>query len=727
MIDSTRYATADAPQLSLPKTELDRLAMRVDEDYRNALSDHDARMKRFQNYYMRWRGRTELPELGSEDDSNFRVPITQWQVYSKLAKEMASLFGEDAEVVAKPIGPNDQRLVTKVSRFISWRVFESMKVINPATTFVFRKILFGRAHAYAPWHRDVYQIPLKAGGEQEVVSYEGPGFFPLWPDDFVCPAEDVETLHDFSFCMRRFRVTPNDLLRGEAAGRYQNIRGNYAELVNFVGAKRQRDLEGDIIKREKDLAEGVTYEGNMSSANSMQVHEWYGRWRRLTSRKDASLTNLKGRELYESELVIRFIPELHKIVSIQDLAAMYPRMKNRRPFVESALVRDGSYWGPSFGELLEDIEKELSVNHNLATQAGQFTAGPIIVYRPAAGFDPDMFEYKPMSTIATDDPSSVKVLELKADLSFVQIKEQAMISYSERVTGISDQNLGRASDRPNAPRTARQSLALLEEGDVRAGLDMSVLREDWGEIIHHFWQLEQMYGSERVFFRVTEEDSGGLFDVAKGGSFMMADEREEDYDFDLKFATNAWSKEVNKQNQLQLYALDLQNPLVQQNPKALWRVLDKIHKAFGDDRFSDAIPEPPDMGLPVAPAEEWTRMLQGDQDVHPNPQDNDQLHLTDHHKRLVEAAADPESDQEAYKLMVKHIQETMQQMAQKQLMAEITSRLVQKLHDQNGGLTAGGGPPMPLQQLHGQIGQMIGDPNAPQPAAPGAQPGGPQQ
>ncbi len=716
-LSKPNYATADAPQLELSKNELGRLADRIDEDYYAALADHDTRMARFQSYYKRWRGRVEPPAIGEEDEPNFRIPITQWQVSSKLAKSMASLFGDDAEVNAKPIGPNDQKLVRKISRFATWRVFNSMKIVNPATIFEFRTILNGRAHAYAPWHRDTYWVPTPKGGEKEVTYYEGPGFFPLWPDDFIVPAEEVQTLHEFSFVMRRFRATPDELLRGEDADRYQGITDNWSNICNQAASKIRRDTRGgDQIKREKDIDEGVNYEG-LSPGNSLQIHQWYGKWRMLKGRKDASATNYDGRKRFESELVVSYIPELHLIVSVQDLAAMYPRAKNRRPFVESSLTKEGSYWGPSFGEVLEDIETELTINHALAGKAGQFSVGPILVYRPGTGFDPEDFEYQPGIAIASDDPAGVRLLQITADLQYPLANQQELIAISERVTGITDQNIGRTQSTPNAPRTARQTMALLEEGDVRASLDLSVLREDWGVILSHFWHLEQMYGQERTFFRVTEEDSGGLFQVAKGGAFLSRDETEEDFDFDLKFATNAWSKETNKQNQLSLYQLDLQNPLVAQNPRALWMVLDRIHKAFGDDRFSDLIPEPPDLGMPVKPQEEWTRMLQGE-DVNVNPLDNDAVHLLDHNKRLAEAQMDPNHDVEAYQKMVAHEQEHFEQIKHKQLMAELTSRLVASLAGGQGGLRSGAAP-VSLQQAHDHIGQMIGDPNAPPAAQPG--------
>lgn len=715
-IQKPNFARADAPQIQLSKNELGRLANQIEQDYYSAIADHDARMQRFASYYKRWRGRVDPPVIGEEDDPNYRVPITQWQTSSKLAKSMASLFGEDAEVNAKPIGPNDQRLVRKISRFATWRVFNSMKIVNPATTFEFRTILYGRAHAYAPWHRDTYWAPTTGGKETEVVCYEGPGFFPLEPDDFIVPAEDAVTLHDFSFVMRRFRARPDELLRGEDAGRYQGITDNWENLCNQATSRLRRDTRGgDQVKRERDIDEGVNYEG-LSTGSSLQIHQWYGKWRRLKGRQDASATNYQRRERFESELVVSYIPELHLIVSVQDLARMYPRTKWRRPFVESSLTKEGSYWGPSFGEVLEDLETELTSNYGLGQKAGQFSVGPIVVYRPAAGFDPDDFEYTPGVAIASDDPNSVKLLEVKADLSYPIANQQDLIAISERVTGITDQNIGRTQSTPNAPRTARQTMALLEEGDVRASLDLSVLREDWGLILQHFWHLEQMYGNERTFFRVTEEDSGGMFDVAKGGAFLKRDEREEDYDFDLKFATNAWSKETAKQNELSLYQLDMQNPLIVQNPRALWIRLDKVHRAFGDDRFCDCIPEPPDIGLPVKPQEEWTRCLQGE-DVDVNPMDNDQLHLVDHNRRLAEAQIDPDHDEDAYNRMVRHVTEHMQQIRHKQIMAELTSRIVQSLGSGQGGLRDGS-PPLSLQDLHNTVGAVIGAPGSTPPGQP---------
>jgi hypothetical protein len=705
-LDLAAIQPADAPQIDLSKNELARLATKLRHDYASALSDHEQRMRRFQAYYMRWRNRTEPPEVGEEATPNFRVPILQWQIFAKWAKEHSALFGADAEILAKAIGPDDQKRVRKVGLYMTWRAFSSLKVMNAAAIFNFRKICFGRSHAYSGWVRKCFYVPMADGTEKECVSYDGPGFEPLWPDDFIVPGEDVDSLHDFSFVMRKNRQTPDQLLRGEDQGRFQNIRKNFELIYNSASDRRRRDFDSERVKSEKDMAEGVTYEGSLSAGNTLVVHEWYGKWRKLKGRQDAREDNLAMRGEFESDLLVKYLPDLDLIVGVQDLAQMYPYTAKRRPFVEAALVQDGSYWGPSFGELLENIELELSTNHNIASAASQFAVGPVIFYKPASGFDPNSFVYRPNSAIACEDPNGVKVIEFKADLQPAVLRNQELLGYSERTTGLTDQNMGRTQDRPNAPRTARQSLALLEEGDVRASLDTSVLREHWGEIVTHWWELEQMYGSPNTFFRVTEQDAGGLFPVARGGATMDETDMAGSYDFDLRFATSAASKEQNKQNQLALYQIDLQNPLVVNNPKALWLVLDKIHKAFGDDRFSDVIPEPPDIGMPLKPVEEWTRALEHE-DLNVNPLDNDQFHIADHERRIQDAQRDPTHiDPAAVRAMEMHIQDHIMSMRQKAYMAALTSRLAQSLNDGTGGLSMGGAP-MPIANLHAQLGQLV--------------------
>jgi hypothetical protein len=659
-------------QLTWSEAEVSRIATKIQTDYRAALSDHNRRIRRWAEYYRRWRASVSEPAAGEETASNVPVPFIRWNIFTKWAKEMDALFGDDAEIVAVPVGPSDYRKDKKISRYMTWRVFNSMKLLNPFCEFVLRKLVFGKSIAYAPWKRDTYEVQGK-----DVVDYEGPDFQPLWPDDFIVPAEEVKTLHEFSFVVRRYRTTPDQLLEGEEDGRYQGITKNWDRIVNLAQHGTQREFEGEEIKLEKDEAEGVMYQRPLSSGEWITVLEWYGRWRPLKSgKKDASEWDFSKRQMRQKDFVVRYLWDLHLVIGIQSLEDLYPTMKNRRPFVESSMCKDGTYWSPGIAEMLIDLEDELRVNHNLSTESAQFAATPMFGYRPAAGVNADTFKAEPGLFIPLDNPATdIKELSISADLNAATWKEQVVLGYGEKLTGMSDLQMGRQSDRPNAPRTATQTVKLLEEGNVRISLDTKVLQEDMSGVLAHFWDLEYLFTPPQTFFRVTEEDADGLFEVHNGAATLSVEDRDGRYDFRLKFANSVWSKEVKKEQALARYQLDLQNPLIVQNPRALWQVTRDAHEALGDPNFADLVPEPPAPDISIDPREEWTRMEQGE-DVHVNPMDNDQVHMMRHWRDYQESQTDPNRDPVAVRALEQHYMQHIAQLQQKKLQQAIIEQAV---------------------------------------------------
>ena len=699
-------------QLTWPEAEVSRLANKIQTDYRAALADHNMRIRRWREYYRRWRSRINIPQQAEETKSNVPVPYIRWNVFTKWAKEMDSLFGDDAEIVAVPVGPSNAARDTKIGKYMSWRVFNSMKLTNRFCAFVLRKILFGRSVAFSPWRKDTFTVPAtEATEETKVVDYEGPDFVPLWPDDFIVPAEDVQSLHEFSFVVRRYRVTPEQLLKGEETGRYQNITKNWDRIVNLSQHGVQREFEGEEIKQEKDEAEGILYQRPLSSGEWLLVLEWYGRWRPLKKgKKDASEWDFKSREMHQQDFVVRYLWDLHTVIGVQNLADLYPLLKNRRPFVEASMVKDGSYWSPGMAEMLIDIEDELAVNHNQATEAGQLANSPAFGYRPNSGVDAEKFKLEPGLFIPVNNPATdIKQIEIHANMDVATWKEQVMLSYGERLTGMSDMALGRQSDRPNAPRTGVQTMALLEEGNVRVSLDVKVLREDMAEVLAHFWELEFMFANDETFFRVTEEDAGGLFQVNHGGAVLKTEDRDGRFDFRLQFANSIYSREAKKQQALARYQLDLQNPLIMQNPQALWEVTREAHEALGAPNFEQLVPKPPQPDAPMDPKTEWSMMLHGD-DVFVNPLDNDQLHMLRHMRDLQQAELDPQHvDPEAVRTLADHYHQHMIQLHNKrvqQAIIEQAASAAQKL------LQGAGAIPMPNGLFGGPVSQPPGNPAA---------------
>ena len=651
---------------------------------------------------------TDIPAEGEETASNLPVPFIRWNVFTKWAKEMDSLFGDDAEIVAVPVGPSDYRKDKKISRYMTWRVFNSMKLLNPFCEFVLRKLVFGRSFAYSPWFRDTFEV---AG--HEIVDYEGPGFVPLWPGDLIVPAEEVKSIHDFSYVIRRVVVTPDELLDGVERGIYNsNVKEHWKTILNYAQRGAQRRPEGQNVELEKDEAEGVMYERPLSAGEWVTTFEWYGKWRPLKGSKDAGEWDFTHREMRTKEFVVRYLLDLNLIIGIQSLEDMYPTMKHRRPFVEASMIKDGTYWSPGLSEMLIDLEDELKVNHNQATEAAAFAITPMFGYRPAAGVTVDTFKAEPGLFIPLDNPSTdVKQLTIGTNLENATWKEQTILAYGEKLTGMGDLQMGRQSDRPNAPRTATQTVKLLEEGNVRISLDTKVLQEDMAAVLAHFWDLEYLFTPEQTFFRVTEEDADGLFPVNNGAASISSEDRDGRYDFRLKFANSVWSKEMKKEQTLARYQLDLQNPLIVQNPRALWSVTNEAHTALGDPNFAELVPEPPAPDISIAPREEWVRMQEGE-DVFVNPVDNDRLHMDRHYRDWQESKTDPNADKDAVRALENHYYAHIAQAQQKALQQAIVEQAVAHAADMIKANSPPGQPGGVLNFPAGIFGSALEGPRA---------------
>lgn len=677
--------------LKLSDHELSRLRNRLEEDIRKALVDHDRRMQNYVRWYRAFRNRTEAPPPHKRRHPNYRVPLTQWSAFGKWSQEMQAIYGAGLEIHAEPVGEGDLHRARKVGLFARYRLINYMKILPDLCVFDLRRLLFGRAFAYRPWRRETYPVKAPDGKISEQLAYDGPGFFPLFPDDIVIPAEEG-TVQTYSFVCRRYRVTPQQLLDGERKGLYFNITDStgkkFEEIINQARNGNSRRDDGLKLTSEQDRAEGVVYDGSeVGSGGVLRVWESYHRWRLPKSKRATAEHNLQGRDLDEVDLVTKYLPDLNRIVGVQRLIDHYPTMQAKRPFYDSKLVHDGSQWPMGLGEMLEKIEIELSNNHNLGARGMQLAVGPVIFYTGDSGFDAQNFEYEPGSTYEVANAKGVQAVEFRSDLSGVITREQSLMSHAEKISGQNDLTAGRDMNRPTAPRTATMGVALLQQGEIRADLDVLTFSADAERLIDEFWQLEQCFGDEQTFFRVTEEESGGLFPVQKGGAWLEQPDRDGRYDFKIKFAQSKWTKQAAAERLTQLYELLMANPLAMTAPQLVAEATRELCRALGFPELAKLVPAPPMQDMPREPRDEWAAMQAGD-DVDPHEMDDDNEHLRQHAAQLEQAMTqEPErQDPDAIAKLKVHIQLTIEQQQQKRLMHVLATSIAQQMTQQKLGM-----------------------------------------
>jgi hypothetical protein len=718
-------------QILIPDSEKSKLIDRIEQDFGLSKASHVNWSERAAGWMKRWENRVSPSGAADKNKPNHTVPLIQWQVFNKLARDMQAMLGDEAEITARATGPADAGKVHKIGRYMTSRVFDQMEITNPLCVFEFRRILNGWAVAHRPWWRREFNT-LQNGRQRRVCDYEGPGFFPLEPDDLVVPAErGVMSIQDFSFCIRRYRATVDDLQRGDGT-LYQGT--SEKEFVKRVISWAQNSSSNDYmmlgqdpVREERERSEGIDYDAFMLGRRSVWVWEWCGSWRPLRKNKrSAEIDDIEKRLPFEADWCVRYIPGMREIVGVQDLIELYPKMRKRRPYVESSLIKDGTYRPKGFGALLADLEDEATANSRLFAAAGELSVWPIVFFKPGGGFNPQAFTIEPGKAYPCEDPASVNVIKITPNLDYNIKRQQDILAVAERVTGITDQSMGRDVDRPNAPRTATGQLALIEEGNIRAYLDATVLREDMEQIVTDFWDLDcdlVPRTEPGLFFRVTGEQAQGLFDVKKGGAFMTAKEFGGTYDFKLKLATSIYARAAKKQELMQFYGLMMQNPLVMQNPRALWAITNKLAIESGIIDFATLVPPPPEMDQPQTPDTEWSKMLEGDDQVHPNPADHDDLHLMQHHEQYKNAIADPDPDKQAIYFLEKHIGETIRQKHEKIMMAALTQQVIQHMQ---GQMQPGGQGQMQQQMPQQGMPPQGMPPQVSQAGPPGDIPPGPQ-
>jgi len=263
----------------------------------------------------------------------------------------------------------------------------------------------------------------------------------------------------------------------------------------------------------------------------------------------------------------------------------------------------------------------MDVQHNAMTDAGPYALGPLIVYEPASGFNPTGFRYEPFQTLPVADANKVKALNT-ANVNFgpIALLQGQLLGFAERISGLTEAEMGRPFSQPNAPRTLGQQQILSAGSGVRLLLDLRLERESLREFLNRIWDLDRRFLPKPVFYRVSE-------------SSELEQMTEQDFEGNFDFDIGPLSGTANKAEEFQRmsigYALALQNPIVAQNPLLLSEYLKKINTKLGLDDLNRYIPDMSALAPPLSPEQENIMLLEG-RDVDPHPTDNHPVHIAKH-------------------------------------------------------------------------------------------------
>ena len=137
--------------MTLTKEDREALRLQVHDDWFLDSTDNEKLNRMRKRAVQLWDAATDVNTFPEHEKSNFHVPLTQWQILAKLAKEVDALLGDEAEVVVRPIGPADAKLAPKVSRYMNWRGKGCLKVFKKVYEYVQEKSVMGGGIGVVGW------------------------------------------------------------------------------------------------------------------------------------------------------------------------------------------------------------------------------------------------------------------------------------------------------------------------------------------------------------------------------------------------------------------------------------------------------------------------------------------------------------------------------------------------------------------------------------------------
>lgn len=713
-------------QFKLSDKERENLLQQVLKNWNQDSWDMTPRSNAMTRWIRLWRAATDDNPFPAQEKSNFHIPLVLWQILNKVAKEFSMIFGEDAEIVVRPVGDTDAKRIEKVRKWMNYRVaaLEIKRKYYDYNTF---KQIYGTSIAFCPWVQRkrtikhfktvndvVYddtiepntglpvkvprQVPRQVEEVKEMIDFEGIDLIPENIEDWAVPKAGGPSLEDKDHFCRRLRLTVDQILdlRDDGTLDADIFTPEFIEDLYRIADQTKTNYQagadaGKQVRMERDAQAGEpSYP--LGSESRIVVYNWFGRYRRDKKER--------------AEQVVAFvIPNLNKLIGAVKLVDKYP--DGRIPFIKGELIRDPNrFWGIGIPELLESINNEMDMHHNIVTDAGSMTVGPVIFYKPMSGFVPDKFKYEPQTCVPVNDPKNdVNAVMLgQINLAAYAALMPQLLAMAERITGLTESQLGRQFSGPNAPRTVGQQVLLQTESNQRLALDLELERDTVRQFLRRVWEYDKRFLPKPLFFRVTEEDPGDV---------LTEEDMQGDYDFDIGPPTAASSRSTLTQEMLQAYAMIAQDPIAMQNPGLKLAFMRKILIRLHQGDLVSYLPDAKDMVPPQSADSENTRMLQGE-DVQVHPGDNHVEHIAKH-KYLVERIQNWEGQ-------VPGIATVMD------LHGTISRASAHIAEHEKAESTQGGSVRMPMNAPPQPAGQMFGGPSNQQPqgggmaAAPQANP-----
>lgn len=481
--------------------------------------------------------------------SNFPVPFIAEKVMSIHARLVRAIFNVDPIFLVQPRLPLPPEIGQRVETFFdylidrgNYRQTMDMAILyslieGTAIVKVDYKRVTREIQSSIPQVSQMMQTSSPTNPNMEMFTeFEGPRsqFVPL--KDFVIFPLQKFDIDDTQGCGHRFHLTSNQLIERENNGIYTNAKA-------LVDAKQQG---------EKPSTTPTPILGEIAEIPN-NVAEQYELWE-LFYKYDIDGTGS------EVPLLITFSKESRQLLRV----IKFPYDHGKAPYVPiRPIPQPNLFYGLALSQFLEPIQKELTASfQRRADSLARATLPPILRQRGST-WNPNEEPLQPGGVITVSHPDEISALQLPDYRPTNVQHEQMLVGFGERLTGISDYQLGRSA---GSNRTFGEVRSVLAEGEVRIDVMLARIHEAMQrlaqltfDIAYQFMPYGGMAAIGQQAFRLTREM------LRPPGIGFEA------YDFVPNGSLSEASREQQLERTLVMTQQMMQNPLLmdpQLNPQA---------------------------------------------------------------------------------------------------------------------------------------------------------------
>jgi hypothetical protein len=260
------------------------------------------------------------------------------------------------------------------------------------------------------------------------------------------------------------------------------------DITSYQGATKDSDWKEKLTDISKDQREGIERLNNASEL--VKIREWYG-WH-----------DLKGKDDYE-KVVITLAPEFSKTLNKRCL----PFDNGMFPFVKTYYELTDDRWFSHRGlpEIIEDIVKEIDIQHMQKIDQQTIRNAPMFVYR-AGMINPNLVQFIPNQGIPVNGANplrdTIDVLNNNnPNVEYSYDKEQMILeSKIEELVGQIDFTLQSMINK-RQPRTLGEVNQQVQNMQMVFSLDADMFIENFALLFNWIWDLWCQHGEDEYEFK----------------------------------------------------------------------------------------------------------------------------------------------------------------------------------------------------------------------------------